>query len=91
VSSNLIEEIMDYIQLGQVEENIDDSDAFALRSQYGSQLPQPNPQVTSYIIEITPLANSKVALFNEIWEKLDSAPILNQEVLAGKSQCARDV
>jgi hypothetical protein len=76
---------MDYIQLGHVDEIIDDSDAFALRTEHGSQLPQPNPLVTSYIIEITPLANSKVALFTEIWEKLDSAPILNQQTLAGKS------
>jgi len=68
---------MDYIQLGQIEANIDDSDGFALRSQLGSDLPQPNPQITSYIIDITTLTNSKVALFNEIWEKLDAAPILN--------------
>ena len=74
---------MDYIDSIQHGINIDtgasQTDSFALRSQVGFDLPQPNPQVTSYVIEIPQLAHTKIALFKEIWEKLDNLPILNQQ------------
>ena len=50
-----------------------------------------NPLITSYSISVTPLATSKQILFEDLWQRLDQAPLLNGAATTGKSQAARDV
>lgn len=40
---------------------------------------------------MTPLASSNQILFEDLWQRLDQAPLLNGEATSGKSQAARDV
>jgi len=40
---------------------------------------------------VAPLATSKQIVFEELWSRLDAAPLLNSAVVSGKGQAARDV
>ena len=51
----------------------------------GDDIGQPNPLITQYIINIEPLATSKPILFDELWGRLDSLPLLNAKSVCGKS------
>lgn len=57
----------------------------------GDDLGNPNPLITGYVIDVAPLATSKQIVFDELWQRLDSAPLLNSVAVTGKSQAARDV
>ena len=56
-----------------------------MTSMTGDDLGNPNPLITGYVINVEPLAASKQILFDELWNRLDSAPLLNSIAVSGKS------
>ena len=79
---------MDFIQLPSQTEA---KSLFGMTSITGDDLGEPNPLITGYVIDVQPLATSKQILFDELWQRLDCAPLLNSVAVSGKSQAARDV
>ncbi len=63
---------------------------FAFASTTGDDLGEPNPKINSYYIDVAPLVTSKQITFDELWTRLDTAPLLSSNQVGGKSQAARD-
>lgn len=63
---------------------------FAFASTTGDDLGDLNPKINGYYIDVVPLVTTKQITFDELWARLDSAPLLGSKCVAGKSQAARD-
>ena len=63
---------------------------FAFASTTGDDLGDLDPKINSYYIDVAPLVTSRQITFDELWTRLDSAPLLSSNSVGGKSQAARD-